>query len=98
MDMLGALELLVTVLAVVRVTRFVVSDKLSEPMRMWFMRRFGDESKITYLVHCFWCTSIWVGAPIVAAAFILDHWVTYAVFTWLTASYAAGMLAQLDRE
>lgn len=95
--MIGPLELLVTVLAVARVTRFVVADNLTEPLRTWVVGRFGEESKLAYLVNCFWCTSIWVGAPIAGVAFLFQHWVTYMLLTWLAASQVTGLLGQLDR-
>ena len=97
MTMLAPLVLLVTVLAVAWVTRFVTKDELAEPFRLWVVNRTGAESKWSYLTFCPWCVSIWLGPPIVAAAFILDHWVTYMVLTWLAASYVVGMLSQLDR-
>ena len=95
--MIGPLVLAVTVLAVARVTRFVVADQLTEGFRAWVINRFGSESNLAYLVHCNWCTSIWAGVPIVGAAFTLQHWVTYMILTWLAASHVTGLLGQLDR-
>lgn len=56
-----ALGLFVIALAVARGTRLVVEDVITEPFRRYFVRRFGEDSKLTYLVHCPFCASIWLG-------------------------------------
>ena len=55
------LPLLVIALAVARGTRLVVEDVITEPFRRYFVRRFGEESMLAYLVHCRACCSTWVG-------------------------------------
>lgn len=58
--MLG-LSLLILALATARGTRLIVEDYITEPFRTRVQRKFGDESKVTYLVNCRFCASIWVG-------------------------------------
>jgi len=55
------LGLLVLVLAVPRATQLVVDDKIFEPVRMFFIRKFGEDGWLTYLVHCPDCTSVYMG-------------------------------------
>lgn len=62
-----ALALLILALATARGTRLIVEDYITEPFRKLVIRKFGEESKVTYLVHCRFCASIWVG--FVAALF-----------------------------
>lgn len=56
-----ALGLLILALACARGTRLIVEDVITEPIRRFFVNRFGEEHKLTYLVHCIFCTSIWIG-------------------------------------
>lgn len=64
--------LVVLALATARGTRLIVDDFITEPIRRWFVNRFGEDSKVTYLVHCVFCTSIWIGfAAAVLACLIL---------------------------
>ncbi|MFJ1459757.1 hypothetical protein [Nocardia sp. N2S4-5] len=56
-----ALILAIWVVAVVRLTRLVTHDSLTQPIRSALAGRF-PQSKLTYLVHCVWCSSIWTGA------------------------------------
>lgn len=50
-------------LAVARVTRLITMDRLSEPFRVWLIRRNGgdDSAMVPYLFQCPWCMSMWVG-------------------------------------
>lgn len=58
-------------LATFRITRFITSDELAEPFRHLIAHRFGDNSKITYLVECNWCTGLYITAGMYA----LDYYV-----------------------
>lgn len=62
-----ALGLFILALASARGTRLIVEDVITEPIRRFFVNKLGDEHKLTYLVHCVFCTSIWIG--FVAALF-----------------------------
>lgn len=59
----------VLLFAAVRVTRLIVVDKLSEPLRQFLLKKLGAENWVTYLFFCPWCIGFWVS---LAAA-----WLTY---------------------
>jgi uncharacterized protein DUF1360 len=91
-----AISLIVGALAVTRITRFLVEDKLAVGYRQFFVRRFGKDSLVAYLIHCPWCTSFWVAIPIMLSATAWpNRWVIAALAPW-AASQIAGLL--LDRE
>lgn len=93
------LSLILVTLAVARLTRLVTVDQITLTFRRWVVNRWGDESSITYLVHCSWCTSIWLS--IIPAAIwtalmlpVRQWWV--AVPTALAISYVSGILSQIE--
>jgi hypothetical protein len=54
-------------LATYRVTKFILEDELASPVRNRIFKKFPPQSsKLGYLFTCSWCTSIWVGAGLVA--------------------------------
>lgn len=92
-----ALGLFLLALAVARGTRLVVLDVITEGFRKGVIRRLGEDHKLTYLVHCVYCTSIWVG--LIAAVFAC---LVLSVSWWwllplaLAFSQVAVFAAQLD--
>jgi hypothetical protein len=81
------------VAAVVRVTRFVNLDLLFEPVRAAVERRAGADSKLSYLLSCPWCASIWIAAAVMPAAYLSTGAAVSAfevVASVLAASYVAG--------
>ena len=85
----------VGMLAVARITRLLVEDRLTVAWRQWVVKRFGADSLPSYLVHCPWCMSIWVGL-------VLMPWTALYPYPWVIGLYAipassmvAGLL--LDR-
>lgn len=93
-----ALGLLVLGFAVARGTRLVVDDYITEPFRKAVQRRYGDDSKLTYLVNCTYCASIWVAllAAITACLLLPISWWWLVPLT-LAFSQVAVFAAQLDR-
>lgn len=67
------LALLVITLAVMRVTRLIVWDKITLPLRQKIMAANGDNGMITYLIHCIYCTGFWVTVAMVTPYLILGH-------------------------
>lgn len=55
------LGLLVLCFAVARATRLITEDVIFEPFRRFFVNRYGEDHKLTILVHCPWCVSMWLG-------------------------------------
>jgi hypothetical protein len=85
--------LTVSALAVYRLTRLLVEDEVTRPVR----ERLAEnaEGRLAYFVTCPWCVSVWVGAawvgftaaaPAVAAP-------VGAAFAW---SAVAGLLSSLE--
>ncbi|MGI5216277.1 hypothetical protein [Nocardia sp. CA-290969] len=86
---------LLYLLAVVRLTRLVVFDKLVEPFRAMLVRRLRQGSRITYLVHCPWCVSMWLAAAAAPAAILAAglSWWTLPLLVFAS-SHLAGLLAE----
>ncbi|MET8947484.1 hypothetical protein ABZX30_29065 [Streptomyces sp. NPDC004542] len=78
--------------ATCRITRFVVKDTLAAGFRIRVADRFGEDSKIAYLVTCSWCTSIWVAAGVAPLAYYLgaSPWLQIPAAA-LTLSYLCGV-------
>lgn len=80
-------------LAVYRVTRLLVADKAFEWFRLQVERWFGTDSAPAYLVECFWCASMWLAWPIVAAVVVWpDNRAVQVVVFGLAASAITGQL------
>lgn len=99
--MIVAAVFLFLLLAVMRVTRIVTKDEIAAPFRRWATRKYGDESKMAYLVHCRWCASIWLAIPFSIA------WVTTTlpwIWWWLALpgvlvmSQLTGLASRLEEE
>lgn len=96
MDALDGIFLLGYVLAVMRVTRLVNRDTITEPLRIYALKR---KPGVAYFLTCPWCVSVWVAAA-------LGWWVwdttrlpwELIVLIGAGASYLTGMVAQLDGE
>lgn len=89
----GALALAVDALATFRLTRLVVEDELTSPIREAVWKRYdASDTKIGYLLTCPWCVSIWVGVGVVAARRIAPSaWEPVAAV--LAGSTVTGMIA-----
>jgi Protein of unknown function (DUF1360) len=58
--------ILLEVLAAYRLTRLVVEDGLTAPVREWVWRRFPVESsRLGYVLSCPHCTGVWVAGLVV---------------------------------
>lgn len=80
--------------AVLRVTRLIVADTITEPLRIWFLKHWQFAALWS---SCSWCVSMWTAA---ALAWPLQHltrlswWLIAGI--GLTASYVTGMVARFD--
>jgi uncharacterized protein DUF1360 len=89
-------SLVVAALAVARLTRLVVSDKITVSIRQWVVRKWGADSFASYLFHCSWCMSLWLALPVMpVAALFPNRWVI-ALLAIPAASYLAGFLANRE--
>jgi hypothetical protein len=59
------LDLVVDALATSRLTRLVVDDELTEPIREYIWKNHSPEdTKLGYFVTCPFCVSIWAGGVV----------------------------------
>jgi Protein of unknown function (DUF1360) len=91
MDML-VVSLVVAALAVARMTRFLTEDFLTVGYRRWVVSRWGEDSKMAYLVHCPWCTSIWIALPVMPIAVMFPYLWIIGILSIPAASQLAGMV------
>jgi hypothetical protein len=91
---------LLAAIATYRVTRFITADALFEPVRGRLETISEDREwhRITYLLNCDWCLSIWV-APFPTAAIMLwpDNRAILAVLLILTFSAITGLASTWER-
>lgn len=86
------LSLVVATLAVARITRLLTEDFITSGYRRWVVNRWGPDSKMSYWVHCAWCTSVWVAAPIMPIALLFPYLWVIGILSIPAASLAAGLL------
>lgn len=97
-------------LATARLTRFITTDVLFDPVRNWTLKRLINpievqeivtdqgtlRAKLAYLIVCDWCASVYVGAAVSGA------WMAWGETMWfmglmaaLAASYVTGFLSSI---
>ena len=91
-------SLVVAALAVARITRLLTEDFLTVGYRRWVVTRWGPESKMSYWVHCPWCTSVWIAAPVMPVAVLFPNVWVIAAFAIPAASHVAGLLNTSSKE
>lgn len=77
-------------LAVYRLAILVARDRILEPARAWLRPR---SSRLSYLVTCDWCVSVWVAAGVVALTKFAPGVWQYPAFG-LAIAAAAGFLSE----
>jgi hypothetical protein len=91
---MDTLTLLLSLLAVARITRLVTDDKILERPREALLRRLivkrGEDSLLVYLVLCPWCVSPYVGVGVMSAWYA---WGDARMFTAAVAALAAAHIA-----
>lgn len=90
------LSVLIATLAVARITRLLVEDKLAVGYRQWVVKRWGADSWQAYLAHCPWCTSTWVALVIMPLAVAWPSRWLMAVLAIPAASMITGLLVDRD--
>jgi hypothetical protein len=90
--------IILTVLAVARVTRLITDDRILNRPRgvvaRWLDVRGWDE--MAYLIFCPWCMSVYVGAAAAGAWYAWGETMPFmAVTLALAASYVTGFLASI---
>lgn len=99
MSPMEPITLLVTALAVARVTRLLVSDRITEAPRSALLRRLDADGLAAYFVVCPWCVSVYVGGAAAAGGAWAGVWSwPWAPALALAFSYTAGWLASREGE
>jgi hypothetical protein len=94
------LLLVVLALGAARLTRLVVEDTITLPLRQAAVRRLGAESKVAYLLHCRWCTGLWVSTLLVGTSWATGVCDSPAVAVLLVpaVAYAAAIVTATIEE
>lgn len=95
---MNVLVLLILALACARITRLIVEDVITLPIRRAAVRRFGEDDWRTYLLHCRACVSVWVGLALAVIGWKLamtGPWQTI-VLVGLALSYVTILLGKAE--
>jgi hypothetical protein len=84
----SVIRVLVRVAAVRRLVELVVDDEVTKPLREWVDGRW-PRSRLSYLVHCNRCVSVWAGFVVVAAPAWLVDALAYSAATILADEWRA---------
>lgn len=86
-------------LACARLTRLVVSDRLTLSWRQKVIKRFGEQSYAAYFIHCPWCVGMWISVVCsltwAVYLFPVDQW-WLAVPASFAMSHLVGLLSRLE--
>lgn len=94
----SALLIVLVCLSTYRFTRLIVRD-LFPPMevfREWVLRKCGVSHWLSYLVTCYWCVSLYVGAVIVVLAWWF-YGLPYPLLVWPVSSAVTGLISQREK-
>lgn len=87
--MLVLFAFVVLTLASAGLTRLIVKDKISFPVRSWLANRLGPKHWLVYQIHCQFCTSFWTSLAFSA----FGIWQTGVSWWWLVpAAFAMRFL------
>lgn len=103
MSVAAALGILVLgLLTTARLTRVLTDDRIGAPIRSAVVGRLGAEHALSYLVHCRWCTSMWIAVPaaLLVSLLLVDGWTVPALALPLALAYShlTGLLVALEPE
>lgn len=98
--MIVVLTFLLLTLASARVTRLITTDSISFPIRQRITKRLGTDHWLTYLIHCPFCTSVWVslGANVMWVLATSVSWIWYLPGALAMSYLVAPVLQKLDEE
>lgn len=104
--MIYLVAFVVLVLATARLTRLVSKDDLTIPLRLWIDSKLGEQSFLSRLVWCHWCSAVWVSlftsSLAAAAAWTWWSWNLGVVLTgWVLLvpanAYAASRVVDMEK-
>ena len=80
-----------------RLTRLVTDDAILGRFRTWFIRRWGPDHWTSYLLHCPWCVSPYLGAGVFTTAWFYGDTPWFIIVaSVLSASWLIGTAASYD--
>lgn len=85
-------ELVLDTIAVYRLTKLIIEDKLTEPVRDLVFDKFPQGGMMRYLITCPWCISIWAGIVVFGLRKVSPETATY-LSSILAASAVTGIAA-----
>lgn len=88
MEKVTWLKLVLTALAVYRLSMLLVVDTITEPWRQWLSRTFTPDSSLVTLFFCNWCLSVWIGAAVTLLVYFF-----WPVMAWVCLALAASAFA-----
>lgn len=65
--MRDVLRFISDILAVYRLTKMIMEDRITLEFRDWYWNRFPSNTKMGFLLTCPWCVSIWAAIIVVGA-------------------------------
>ncbi|MFE4501704.1 hypothetical protein ACFRFQ_17770 [Rhodococcus sp. NPDC056743] len=87
---------LLTLGAAARLTRLVTDDYITRHFRAFFIRRYGPDNDLAYLVTCPWCMSMYISGGMFTLAWFYGWHPAFIIATAaLTVSYLIGTAAIL---
>ena len=85
--------LLILVLAAFRITRLVIEDDITEPLRERTTYKLDPRNKFRELLECPWCVGFWI-----SLAVVLAYWQWPDPTTWVMLPFAisagVGLIAE----
>jgi hypothetical protein len=92
------LVMVVAALAVARLAWLIAEDEITVGFRRWVVRRFGENSLPSKLVHCApWCMSMWFSLIMPIAVLWPNRWILAALSIPAGSMVAAMVLISIDR-
>jgi len=93
------LDVVLDVLATQRITRLVVDDELTSPIREYIWKNHSpEETKLGYFVTCPFCVSIWAGGAVALMSATPSGSVFSGTFSVLRYTLALSGAVSLVRE
>jgi hypothetical protein len=90
--LLDLTTLIVLMFAVARVTRLIVDDKISLPLRQWVLRKSGEDGWFFYLVTCPWCMGVWVAAAMTTTTYLWQSKIWATMLSLLAVAQVASTI------
>ena len=87
-----AIEFVVVSLGVFRLSRLVVDDDITLPLRAWLFHKFPSDW-IVSLLSCVWCSGFWISVGIAGL-----WWWQPVIVWWVLLPFALSAVAGLLEE